>query len=448
MTALPETAIDHPTPRAVHEITEQRSERLRHDIRHEIATIGLLTSAAARSAEAGENISSLVRLVVNEVHWLVRLVQLELTDPVGPDGEPKPMRLDRLVGETISTLRSAMVHTRFECTLEETWARVDAFAFHRAIRNVVDNAVRAAGSGGIVRLRVTERDGRAIVEVDDDGPGIGAGPRGIGSLGLGIVREVADRYHGILGMRRSPMGGASVLLSLPSVTVKRSGGGQPATPDAGTRRSSLRLLICDDHPVFADALALLLGQHGYEVAAATYSIEEARSVLMCEEVDVCLLDLALGDGSGLQCVTELRELSPDTHYVLLSAHLDADVASAAIAAGFEVCVPKVRGVDEIQRVLERVRLGKPATDGGAAVRVLAERRAADDAQRLADQLTPRERDVLARLARGDGTAALARDLGVSRNTARTHIQSVLTKLGVHSRLEAVAFAVRHDLISP
>jgi DNA-binding NarL/FixJ family response regulator len=72
----------------------------------------------------------------------------------------------------------------------------------------------------------------------------------------------------------------------------------------------------------------------------------------------------------------------------------------------------------------------------------------DPARRLALFLTTREREVLARLVRGESTAALAAEMGVTYSTARTHIQNLLTKLGVHSKLEAVAFAIAHALVQP
>jgi signal transduction histidine kinase len=95
------------------------------------------------------------------------------------------------------------------------WASVDPLAFWRAIRNVVGNAVEAAGPEGTVAVRVSTIDGHAIVDVDDDGPGFDASQPTVTSLGLGIVDELVASWGGELEIRRGRLGGCRVRLRVP-----------------------------------------------------------------------------------------------------------------------------------------------------------------------------------------------------------------------------------------
>jgi len=93
--------------------------------------------------------------------------------------------------------------------------RADRLAFWRAVRNLIDNAVRAAGPAGHVEVTLYDEDGWAVVQVDDDGPGFGAAKPGLGSLGLGIVQDMTGAWGGHLQIRHRSRGGASVRMLLP-----------------------------------------------------------------------------------------------------------------------------------------------------------------------------------------------------------------------------------------
>jgi signal transduction histidine kinase len=133
--------------------------------------------------------------------------------------------VDVIAGTVVGALRLATT-TRLVLLAEEAWANVESLALWRAVRNVVDNAVRAAGPHGIVQVRVTSADGWTVIQVDDDGPGFGAGPGGSGSLGLGIVRDFTAEYGGSLEIRRAELGGGCVRILLkaaPLAAATRSG---------------------------------------------------------------------------------------------------------------------------------------------------------------------------------------------------------------------------------
>lgn len=207
---------------------------------------------------------------------------------------------------------------------------------------------------------------------------------------------------------------------------------------------SLRIAVCDDHAVFADSLSLVLTDAGHAVVGVTYSPAELLAVLRAGRVDVCLIDLRFPGGSALGWLPRLRAAAPATRFVVLSGFMADETVQAGLAAGAHGFADKGRQAGEILSLLARVHAGE-------TVQVKAAREPRDrpygHAQKVARFLTPREREVLTRLARGETTVALAKAMGVTRSTARSHVQSVLTKLGVHSQREAVITAARHGLVS-
>jgi two-component system, NarL family, nitrate/nitrite response regulator NarL len=207
----------------------------------------------------------------------------------------------------------------------------------------------------------------------------------------------------------------------------------------------VRVLVCDDHAVFADSLALVLAEAGHHVVGAVYSPEEALRLLRSAPADVCLIDLQFPGGSALDDLPELVRSAPSTRFVVLSGSIDATLLEAALAAGVRGFAHKGQQAGEIVAMLERVHAGEVVVDPAAGIRMPL--RPQSEAQRLAHYLTPREREVLTRLVRGESTASLARTMKITRSTARSHVQSVLTKLGVHSQREAVIAAARYGLVS-
>lgn len=203
------------------------------------------------------------------------------------------------------------------------------------------------------------------------------------------------------------------------------------------------LVVGDDHKVFLDALAVVLAQHGYTVTV-THTVPGTMSAVSEQQPDLCLIDRHFGGEDSVAAIGEMIAVSPGTKVLVLSADPDTEGILAALRAGASGYLHKTRGVTALTVAISRALRGEVVVDVPKAQgrRV----RAADDAQRLASFLTGRERQCLALLVEGLDTAAMARKLGVSRATVRTHVQSLLTKLGVHSRLEAASLAVRYRLL--
>jgi two-component system nitrate/nitrite response regulator NarL len=171
-------------------------------------------------------------------------------------------------------------------------------------------------------------------------------------------------------------------------------------------------------------------------------------VFQDERPNLVLLDLALPDQSGLAVGQAIMEQSPGTVVVALTALDDPQLVKQAIRAGFRGYVSKDCRVSQLREAITEA-MGAGVVAAVPSHRLGSRTRSSENGgvALLAGQLTQREREVLALLARGTSSVDMARRLDISPNTLRTHVQSVLTKLQVHSRLEAAAFAVRNELVS-
>jgi two-component system nitrate/nitrite response regulator NarL len=203
----------------------------------------------------------------------------------------------------------------------------------------------------------------------------------------------------------------------------------------------VRLVICDDHRLLTEALASMLSAQGHVIEGIAYDADELLRLVAASDPDVCLLDLNLAGGTeGVTVARELLERHPRTKVIILSAVSEPSVVAAAIDAGVVGFVRKDQNASRIISTLERVAAGDMAIDGDllrAAVRATPSP-PRSDTSRLLSFLTAKERAVLLLLVDGSSTAEIARSLGIATSTARTHVQNVLVKLGVHSRLQAAA----------
>ncbi|RFS86525.1 DNA-binding response regulator [Actinomadura spongiicola] len=206
----------------------------------------------------------------------------------------------------------------------------------------------------------------------------------------------------------------------------------------------MKMVICDDHAVFAESLSLVLTDAGHNVVGVACSPADAMPLLRGGQPDLCLIDLRFPDGTALDWMARLRAASPGTRFIVLTGFLEPGVMESGLAAGVRGFAHKGQQTGDILAVLSRVADGEIVVDQDAR---RGGTRPNNEAQRAARFLTPREREVLTRLARGESTQALAKAMGVTRSTARSHVQSVLSKLGVHSQREAVIEAARHGLVS-
>lgn len=186
--------------------------QLRHDALHAAATIALLVEAVRNDPGLGPDSLHLLTLVDSEACRLSELVAVGGT--TSPEAPVEAVEVDRIVAEVVATAGGCGT-AQVTCQSEPALAAVSATGLWRALHNVVDNAVRAVGHRGIVAVRVSRQPGFVIVEVDDNGPGFPYGPRGLSSLGLGVVQDFVSGYAGTLEIGTGALGGCCVRLLLP-----------------------------------------------------------------------------------------------------------------------------------------------------------------------------------------------------------------------------------------
>lgn len=205
----------------------------------------------------------------------------------------------------------------------------------------------------------------------------------------------------------------------------------------------VRIVIVDDHLLLADGLAVALSAEGdLDVVAVAASCAEGLDAVSRHRPDVLLLDQHLPDGLGTDLLPRLFAALSTLKVLLVTAETSDQVLVDAIEGGCAGIVRKgVRSADLVGAVRSAAR-DESVIAADDLRRLLPRLRSRS---RLGDDLTPRERDVLQLLVEGTTTAGIAAALVVAPTTARNHVQSVITKLGAHSRLEAVAIALREDI---
>jgi DNA-binding NarL/FixJ family response regulator len=208
-----------------------------------------------------------------------------------------------------------------------------------------------------------------------------------------------------------------------------------------------RVLLADSQPLFNEALeALFSRDQTHMVVGRCSSAEETFTAVGRILPDLVLVDAALGLDGSPNLIERLHEAHPAVKVVVLGDDRDVDLLLAAIRAGAAGVVGKTHGAGTVLRVAAAVLAGEGAIPR-AMLLELARRMAVKD--RSADsplaRLSPRERQVLALLSRGWDNARIGRDLFISQHTVRTHIQNILEKLGMHSKLEAATFAMQRSM---
>lgn len=205
----------------------------------------------------------------------------------------------------------------------------------------------------------------------------------------------------------------------------------------------MRLVICDDHGLFLDALVMVLTRLGHEVVASSECLDEAVNLAAANHPDVCLLDVNFGGTTRLDAMARIKRHEPRTGVLLLTGMASEEVWTAYDAGEVDGVLNKVCGIPVLERAIRAVASGERVVEGFA-------RRPSPPVlhpQPRPDRLTEREREVLRLLSRGVSTEQMANQLGVSVNTIRTHVQNVLHKLGVNGRGKAVHLAMNMDLVS-
>ena len=207
----------------------------------------------------------------------------------------------------------------------------------------------------------------------------------------------------------------------------------------------IRVLIADDHAVVRQGLRMFLElQADVEVVGEAADGEEAVAAAARLEPDVVLMDLVMPGTDGVEAIRRLRERGVASRVIVLTSFVDDDKLFPAVRAGAAGYLLKDVQPQELVSAIRAVYAGESPVDPAVAGRLLAE--VADPAPRQRQPLTAREREVLVLIARGLPNKLIARDLGVSEKTVKTHVSSILGKLGLTDRTQAALYAVREGLV--
>lgn len=213
----------------------------------------------------------------------------------------------------------------------------------------------------------------------------------------------------------------------------------------------IRVLLVDDHQLLTGSLAQVLSRESdIEIVGTAGTVADARAMSR-ERLDVVLMDYRLPDGTGAEATRAIKARWPSAHVVMLTALNDDETVLESIQAGADGYLTKDRAVDEVVGAVRAAHAGETLLPRsvimGIAQRVAAARDRTVE-RRPIEPLTPRELEVLRALAEGLSTPEISERLCIAPNTLRTHVQNIMGKLRVHSKLEAVAFALRNRLVEP
>jgi NarL family two-component system response regulator LiaR len=210
---------------------------------------------------------------------------------------------------------------------------------------------------------------------------------------------------------------------------------------------TIRVLIVDDHEMVRRGLATFLDVAG-DVSVVGVADTAAEAVLRARQLrpDVVLMDQMLGDDDGVATIRATREASPESQIIALTSFQEEERVVRAVEAGAMSYLLKDIGADGLVDAIRAARAGL-STLAPSAAQVVFKSACASGGTSLGKDLTDRQREVLRLLIRGFSNRQIATHLAVAPSTANLHVSGVLAKLGVQSRTEAVAVALRKRLVA-
>lgn len=206
------------------------------------------------------------------------------------------------------------------------------------------------------------------------------------------------------------------------------------------------VIIANPQLMFVETLESAIKNEGMPVGRVATTRAGLLDALRSSPDALCLTAWNFPDGGLADAMPHIRATAPEARIVVLSNDSESAVLTAALAVGVQGFIHTSRGLDVLLAALGRLQNGEVVIETSLTRSRPAHGSDSQRVRKLASYLTPREHECLALIVTGLDTAAMARRLGVSRTTIRSHVQAMLIKLGVHSRLEAAALAVHHRLV--
>ena len=215
-----------------------------------------------------------------------------------------------------------------------------------------------------------------------------------------------------------------------------------------TEATPISVLLVDDHTLFRSGIRSLLQRHP-EFAVVGEAADGFEGIKRAQQLkpQVILLDLNMPGMSGVETLQLIRQDNPDTAIVMLTVSEDAEDLSVALKAGASGYLLKNIDTDYLTRAIRRAAAGETVVAEAMTAKLVAQLQsgaAAPVASEL-DKLTPREREILDCLARGESNKSIARTLELAESTVKIHVQNVLKKLKLSSRVQAAVYAVEHRM---
>jgi DNA-binding NarL/FixJ family response regulator len=225
-----------------------------------------------------------------------------------------------------------------------------------------------------------------------------------------------------------------------------------ATAEPAEAADAIRVVICDDHALFRRGLAMVLeGEPGIAVVGEAEDGEAA--VAAAEELapDVILMDVRMPKLSGIEATKAIAERAPSTRILMLTVSDEEEDLYEAVKAGAAGYLLKEISIEEVAGAIRSVVSGQSLITPSMASKLLAEftnlsKRAEAKQAVPVPRLTSRELEVLKLVAQGMSNKEIAADLYISENTVKNHVRNILEKLHLHSRMEAVVYAVREKIL--
>ena len=203
------------------------------------------------------------------------------------------------------------------------------------------------------------------------------------------------------------------------------------------------LVLIEDHQALREGLELLLDREGWEVVGSAGTAAEGRDLVERLAPDVSLVDISLGDDSGIELTADLVDADPERRIVLYTGSTDVDQLISGLDSGARGYALKEGTPKELTAALETVADGGTYVDPRLRPALLSER-----ATRTQSVLSKRECEIMALLADGLTGEQVAERLVLSPDTVKTHIRNAMTKLEAHTRVHAIAIALREGFIAP
>ena len=224
-----------------------------------------------------------------------------------------------------------------------------------------------------------------------------------------------------------------------------NGGAPEETIGQPSDENPIRVLIVEDHRVVAEGLTALINDQGdMRVIGEAGSVADCGPIAAEHRPDVALLDFRLPDGTAAEAAAAIHAVRPEAKVIFLTREDSEAAHFAAVQAGASAFIHKSKAATEVVAAIRDVARGRMLITPRTIAALLAKRRGI---QAQLNSLTPREKEVLRLMADGLSSRAVAAKMGISYTTVRTHIRSLGSKLGVHSKLEAIVTARELGLLS-